>query len=261
MRILTTLLFSLVCCAGLFAQEALPMEQVMSQGDRQGMGLDSMTPQQKRAFEEWLARYTHHVLEQSPSFRQGQNLSTWVQSWPSYSNPTKNELSPEDIDQRQQANQMVDRVRNNGEFVDLKDGSSWHISPFFRYLTTQWQKNQTIELRKGRNSLHPWLLNNISLGQVAEADLGQTASPTGKKQAESPEYYQGATSVGNVTQQGDLLTLGDGTVWKVAPTDMYKVRNWPVGDRVRVEQSDNYLYTYRITNLDNGEVSLANPRK
>lgn len=261
MKILTALLLSLPFCSFAFAQEALPTEQIMSQEDRQNMGLDRMSPQEKRAFEEWVARYTHHVLEQSPSYRPGQNLSLWVQSWPSYSNPTKTNLSPEETELRQQANQLVDRIRNNGEYVDLKDGSSWHISPFFRYLTTQWQKNQTVEIRRGRNSMHPWLVNNVSLGQVAEADLTSQASNTGKKEPESPEYYHGAVAVGSVTQQGDLLTLGDGSVWKVAPTDMYKVRNWAPGDRVRVEKSDNFLYTYHLTNLDNGEVSLANPRK
>lgn len=242
------------------AAERLPVQQIMTQQDRDNIGFDSLTPAQKSAFEDWAGSWTHHVLEQAPTYRPGTNLSLWVQSWPAYANPTKSQYSPEEIAERQQANQLVDRIRNNGEYIDLKDGSSWHISPFFRYLTTQWLKNQTVEVQKGTNSLHPWLVHNISTGQVAEADLATPPSPTGKKENEGPEYYKGSITLQNVTGPGDIITLNDGSQWKTAPTDMYKAKNWSPEDRIRVEQSDNFLYKYRLTNLDTGEVALANQR-
>jgi hypothetical protein len=244
--------------SSLAAQETIPTQQMMTPQERASIGIDGLNPQQKQAFEEWAARWTHHVIEMSPSYRAGTSLSTWVQAWPSYANPTKTELTPNEVEQRQMANQSIDRVRNNGEYVDLRDGSSWHISPFFRYLTGTWQRGQTVEVSGSRNSLHPWQLHNLALGQVAEADLAVAASATGKKEPEPENYYNGAIPVSSATTSGDLLTLGDGTVWKIAPMDMAKVRYWRPNDRVRVEPSDNYLYKFSLTNLDNGEVSLAN---
>lgn len=254
-------ILSLTCSTTFLAADSLPVEQMMTQQERQSIGYDGMTLAQKSAFEQWAAKWTHHVISQAPSYRPGQDLTQWVQSWPSYANPTKTQLTPDEIAERQASNQIIDRIRNNGEYIDLHDGSSWHISPFFRYLTTNWQKNQTVDVKKGTNQLHPWLLNNISVGQVAEADLESPPSPTGKKPNESPEYYNGAVGMQNVTPQGDLMALSDGTQWKIAPTDMYKAKNWTPNDRIRVEPSDNYLYTYRLTNLDTGEAALANPRK
>lgn len=251
----------LLLCAKLSA-DSIPAEMMMSQNERQNMGYDDLTPQQKQAFQEWAARWTQHVLEQAPSYRPGQNLTLWVQSWPAHANPTKTQNTPQEIEQRQLSNQVIDRVRNNGEIIELKDGSSWRVSPFYRYQTTLWQKGQTVEVSQSRNSLHPWLLNNISTGLAVEADALSPASSTGKKAENPPEYYQGAVGIANVTQVGDILTLGDGTVWKVAPADQYKVRNWKPNDRIKVEQSDNFLYHYSLTNLDTGEVALANqPRK
>ncbi len=251
--------FSLV--ANTLRADGISAEQMMTPDERHSIGFDNLSSQQKNAFEQWAAKWTQHVLDQAPTYRPGQNLSLWVQSWPSYANPTKNELSPQELAEKQLRNQLVDRIRNNGEFIDLKDGSVWRISPFFRYLTTQWLKNQTVEVKPGPNQLHPWLVHNISVGQVADADLVSPPSPTGKKPDEPANFYNGTIPVQNITAQGDLLTLGDGSVWKIAPTDMYKAKNWAQSDRVRVEPSDNYLYTYRLTNLDTGEVTLANPRK
>lgn len=243
------------------AAESIPAQQVMTPEEKKNIGYDKLSSEEKRAFDQWVATWTLHVLEQSSSYRPGQNLSSWIQSWPSHANPTKTELTQDEINQRIQSNQMVDRVRTNGEFIDLRDGSTWHISPFFRYLTQNWQKGQTIEVQPGTNQMHPWLLHNISRGEVAEADMVSGPSPTGKRPDESPEHYVGAIAVQSTTPQGDLLSLADGTQWKVAPTDQFKVKNWNPADRIRVEPSENFLYKYKFTNLDTGETALGNPRK
>lgn len=253
------LMFLFITCS--LGAESIPAQQIMTPEEKKNMGYDKLSSEEKRAFEQWVATWTLNVLDQSSSYRPGQNLSQWIQSWPSHANPTKTELTQEELNQRIQSNQIVDRIRANGEFIDLRDGSSWHVSPFFRYLTKTWQKNQTVEVLKGTNQMHPWQLHNITLGQVAEADMVSGPSPTGKKPNESPEYYAGAVGMQSVTPQGDLLSLADGTQWKVAPTDQYKAKNWAQNDRVKVEPSDNYLYTYKLSNLDTGEVVLGNPRK
>lgn len=259
-QMLFYVLLSLHIASSLHA-ESLPAQQIMTREERERIGYDKLTPAEKNAFDQWVGRWTQAVLEQSPSYRPGQNISLWVQSWPSHANPTKTEYSPEEIQQRQASNQIIDRVRKDGEYIDLKDGSSWHISPFFRYLTTTWKKNQTVEVKKGTNQLHPWVLHNISVGHAAEADMGSEPSPSGKKENEPPEYYEGAVALQSTTTLGDLLSLADGSQWKIAPTDMNKVKAWTPSDRIRVEPSKNLTYTYRLTNLDTGEEALANPRK
>lgn len=241
--------------------ESIPGQQIMTPEERQAIGYDKMSPDQRRAFDDWAGRWTAAVLEQSPSWRPGQNITLWIQSWPSYANPTKTDFTPQEIAERIESNQIIDRVRNDGEYIDLKDGSSWKISPFFRYLTREWQKNQAVQVKKGSNQLHPWVLSNSSASQAAEADMIQGPSATGKKAAEPAEHYAGAIAMQSVTTQGDLMSLADGSQWKIAPTDQYKARNWKPSDRIRVENSTNFLYTYRLTNLDTGETALANPRK
>ena len=159
--------------------------------------------------------------------------------------------------ERQQSNQVVDKNRNNGEIIDLKDGSSWTISPFYRYLTTQWQKGQVITVSQGTNIRHPWVLNNLSTGQTAEADMTNPPSPSGKKPPENPQEFKGATQLQMVNTQGDAVSLADGSSWRIAPTDMYKSRTWNPSDRIKVEKSDSMLYPYRLTNLDTGETALA----
>jgi hypothetical protein len=251
-----TLLFTISLAA-----ESIPAQQMMTPAERQSIGYDKLSSQEKNAFEQWAGKWTQSVLDQAPTHRPGQNLSMWVQTWPGYANPTKTELSADDLAEKQLRNQFIDLIRNDGEFIDLKDGSVWRISPFFRYLTTKWQKGQTVEVKSGPNQLHPWLVHNISVGQVADADLTRAPSPTGVKETLPADFYKGTVTVQNITQPGDILTLADGTVWKIAPTDMYKAKNWAPSDRIRIEQSDNFLYTYRLTNLDTGEVALGNPRK
>jgi len=254
-----------ICFVSLFAHKAfadsLPAQQIMSQQEMRAMGLDKLNPDQKAAFERWAANFTHQVIEQAPSYRPGQNLSLWIQNWPSYANPTKSELTPEDIQMRQMKNQVIDRVRNNGEYIDLRDGSSWFISPVFRNLSTTWQKNHIIEVYQGQNQNHPWILKNVNFNQTVEANMAQPPSPTGKKEGEPPEFYKGAIGLQMVTGQGDYLSLADGSVWKIAPVDMYKASKWNPNDRIRVERSGDFLYNWRLTNLDTGESVLANPRK
>src|SRR5262245_1916784 len=126
----------LVCeTSQVLAEERLPAQQIMAIQDMDSMGFEKLSPEEKAAFERWAASWTHHVLDQASTYRPGQSLSAWIQSWPPYASPTKAEYTPEEIEMRQKSNQVIDRVRNNGEYIDLKDGSSWHISPFYRYLT------------------------------------------------------------------------------------------------------------------------------
>jgi hypothetical protein len=238
--------------------EKLSIQQIMSEAEMKQIGLDNLTPEQEQAFERWVATWTKRVIEQAPSYRPGENITTWIQRWPTYANPAKTEFSEEDFDSRQRLNQKVDKIRNDGEFVELKDGSIWQVSPVFRYLTTTWQRDQTIEIKKSDNVRHPYVLHNIDNEQVVQADLKQPPSPSGQKKSESAEYYQGSFTLSSTSEQGDVLYLDNGSAWKVAPMDMYRSRNWKVNDRIKVQKGDNILYQYRLQNLDTGEIALAN---
>lgn len=238
--------------------EKLLMPQIMTEQEMKQTGLDGASPEQRQAFERWAATWTKRVIEQAPSYRPGENLSLWIQKWPSYADPTKTEFKEEDFLNAQKANQKVDKVRNDGEIIELKDGSVWQISPFFRYLTTTWQRNHVVQIKKSENIRHPYSLYNVNLDQTAEANLKQPPSPTGKKNEENKETFKGSVSLQEVNLQGDTLTLVDGSSWKIAPLDIYRTRNWSPNDRIKIQRVDNSLYQYRLSNLDTGETALAN---
>src|SRR5262245_44586085 len=92
------------------AGERLPAQQIMTPEELDAIGYNNFTAEQKAAFESWAAAWTHHVIEQAPSYRPGQNISLWVQTWPSYANPTKTELTPEEMKARQISNQIIDKI-------------------------------------------------------------------------------------------------------------------------------------------------------
>lgn len=260
MKIVHFLCFALLPYASLSsaASEKLSLQQIMSEAEMKQIGLDNLSPEQEQAFERWVATWTKRVIEQAPSYRPGENITSWIQRWPSYANPVKTDFNEEDFNERQKLNQKVDKIRNDGEFVELKDGSIWQVSPVFRYLSTTWQRDQVIEIRKSENARHPYILHNMTNEQVVQADLKQPPSPSGQKKQESAEYYQGSFTLNGISEQGDVLYLNNGSSWKVAPMDMYRARNWKENDRIKVQKGDNILYQYRLQNLDTGEIALAN---
>lgn len=254
----------IVCLALLYAPllhaigEKLSIQQIMSEAEAKQIGLDGATPEQQQAFERWAANWTKRVIEQAPSYRPGENLSVWVQQWPGYANPAKTEFSETEFEQRQKANQKVDKIRNEGEFVELKDGSIWQISPVFRYLSTTWLRDQIIEIKQSTNVRHPYILHNTTTDQVVEANLKQPASQSGQERQKGPEYYKGSFTVTSTSQTGDVIVLSNGSSWKVAPMDNYKSASWKENDRITVQKSNNTLYQYSLKNLDTGEIAQAN---
>lgn len=253
-----SLLFLLTLSTPILLADSIPIQQVMTEDEIKKIGLDSATPEQRQAFENWIGSWTHRVVEQAPSYRPGTNISLWIQSWPSYANPTKTKLSKEDIDARLKANQRIDKVKNEGAIIELRDGSIWAVSPLYTYLTKDWLKNHVVKVDRSENVMFTYRLTNINNGQIAEANMKQAPSPTGQKAPDNPEEFKGALGLENVTTDGENVTLANGSQWKIAPVDMYKARTWKEHDRIKVEKADNFLYKYRLTNLDNGQTVLAN---
>jgi hypothetical protein len=241
-------------------QETLPASEIMTQEEMKQIGLANATPEQKKAFERWATQWTKRVLEQSSSYRSGENLSVWIGRWPSYAAPNKTELTQEDIAARQLHNQRVSKVINNGEIIELKDGSSWIIGPTYRYLTTTWQRDQEIDIKPSEDIHFKYTLHNKVLDQVANANMKAQASPTGQQKEAPPGTYKGSSPLKTVSISGDAITLGNGSSWNIAPLDMYRTKNWRENDRILAKPSRDPYFKFRLTNLDSGETALANPQ-
>ena len=253
-----TYLFLILCISAPLAAAPLSLEQVMTEEELKSTGMQNASPQQKQALESWISAWTLRVIEQAPTYRPGTDLSTWVQRWPSYLQPKSSSPSEQQIAERLRQNARVDKVRNEGAIIELKDGSVWQISPLYTYLTVIWQKGEQVVFEKSENYLYKFRMRNVVRNEVAECNLKEAASPSGEKKEPGPEYYTGSQTLVSIDGIGENLLLSDNTFWKIAPVDMFKAKNWHTNDRVRVEKVDNFLYHYRLTNLDNGEVVLAN---
>ena len=240
------------------AQQSLPLSQVMTPQEMKETGMDNLSPDQRAAMEAWLGRWTQSVISQSPSYRQSEDVSQWVNQWPSYEQPSNEEISPKQRQEKQRQNQEVLRVLNNGQVIELKDGSSWRIGDTYQYVSTQWQRGQRILVSDSGNSLFPYWLTNVSIGQQVQAKMQQPPSPSGQAEPKPASYYRGAIALTFVTNTGEFIHLGNGMIWRIAPMDTAKVLLWRPHDRIRIESSSDFLYKYRLTNLDNGEEALAN---
>ena len=253
------LLLILCSFSSLFA-ENIPMQEIMTQDEMKKIGLDTATTQQKAAFEQWIGGWTQRVIEQAPSYRPGESLVLWIQKWPSYASPTKSKLSQKDIEARMRANQRVDRIRDNGATIELKDGSVWQVSPVYTYLSRRWVPGQVVEIGVSEDIYYKRTLRNINRDQLVLANMKTPPSPTGEKKPEDEAFYKGAQGLMDVSDRGETIRLQDNSQWKIAPVDQYKVRVWKTNDRIRVEPEDNFLYKYKLTNLDSGQTALANKK-
>jgi hypothetical protein len=258
MRILFLFLITCSICP-LFSQR-IPIQEVMTKEEMKKIGVDSATTEQKAAFEEWLSLWTLRVVEQAPTYRPGENLLLWIQKWPDYAKPTKSKLTKKELEERQRANQRIDKVKNEGATIELKDGSVWQVAPTYTYLSRLWAPGQVIEVGNSEDIRYTRTLKNINRNQLVHANMKAPPSPTGEKQLEDETYYKGSKGVTDIGDRGETLRLEDNSNWQIAPVDQYKVRIWKQNDRIRVEPDDNFLYKYKLTNLDSGQTALANKK-
>lgn len=247
-----------LCAVG----NVLSLQQVMSEEELKVCGLNKLNQNQRKALEAWIGKWTVDVLNHARTFRPQMNLGDWVQSWPSYDNPTRQNLTPEQEQHRTQANQVIVRNINNGEFIELKNGSTWKIADTYRYVANGWNRNDVIQIMKSENSEHPFILKNVTQdNQIVQANMKQAPSPTGVRKQEPPSYYQGAVLFAGQRNYGQFVDLQNNTSWEISPQDYEKTRNWFVNDRIRVGQSRDYYFVNTLTNLDTGEVALARPER
>lgn len=252
-----------MCSFKLYADgNILTLREVMPQEQIKRSGLDKLTPEQRRSLEIWISKWTVDVITHARSYRPQMNLAEWIREWPSYDNPTRGNLSPEQEQQRTQANQVIVRNINNGTTLELKNGSVWEIAETYRYVSNGWHRNDVVQILKSENNEHPFVLKNLTQdNQIVQANLKTAASPTGVRKSEPPSYYKGAVLFAGQRNYGQFVDLQNNTSWEVQPQDYEKTRNWFVNDRIRVGQSRDYYFVNTLTNLDTGEVVLARPER
>lgn len=242
----------------LTADDVLPLNRIMSKEEMAKTGINSLNAEQKRQLEQWLTNWTQQVINESDSYHTSKTIPEWVASWPAYAQPLSKEPPEVAAEERSVANQKIDKIRNEGEIIELKNGSVWIISPFDRHKTRRWTRNDVIRIENSRNVWRPYKLKNMTKLQIADAELKTPASETGEKEPDEPEMFKGTIGVEAVIQRGQLVQLKDKTRWAIAPADQIIARNWKKDDRIKILKTDSYLYEYSLQNLDGGETVLAN---
>jgi hypothetical protein len=263
-----TLLFvALFACASFSAAEPLPMNLLMNDQELEKTGMKELTPQQRQAFEKWAGEWTQKVLDQSKGYHRSIPLKQWVTEWPLAEQANPNASQEEIAEQQKQLNKVVDKIRDNGAIVELKDGSIWKISELDRKKTVTWNRGDKVNWEKTSMTYPPYRLHNLmenninpTVNQVADAEMIVAPSSTGKKSPYPAEYYKGSTLLSYVHAKGWEITMEDKAVWKIAPRDWQTVLRWEKADRIKVEKTNDLLYPYKLLNLDNGEQALANKK-
>ena len=70
-----------------------------------------------------------------------------------------------------------------------------------------------------------------------------------------PTYIGADESIEEVSSNGAIITLSDGSIWKVSPLDQLDTALWlPVSD-VRIVAGDDPSYPYKMINKDDGEMA------
>lgn len=240
--------------------ESIAVESIMTKEDMEKIGLDKATDAQKKAFNDWIGRWTKKVLDQSPSYHPSMGLNEWIRSWPGFVAPAKVSKEKEKIEEREKANRQIDKNLNDGGTLELKNGSVWEIAEIDRYKTRRWLRGDTIEWEQTVDDVaHPYRLTDVTRRQTALGTMIRGPSPTGQKTAENKDYYKDSVRVLGVRRKGEYLDLANKSSWKIALRDQIRVNTWKSGDRIRIGPHDDFLYPFELTNLDSGESALANP--
>ncbi|MDB6081359.1 MAG: hypothetical protein JWO53_631 [Chlamydiia bacterium] len=242
----------------LFA-ETLPLDETMNKEDQQKIGLDKMSDPQKKALEEWITTWTKNVLSQSTTYHPSKTLQEWIASWPLAISPHKKGSSDEIIAQQKLLNRKVDKVKDQGSIIELKDGSIWQIAEYDTYRSKRWIRDDQIEWAPSQDVHFSYKLKNLTRSQTVMAAMKASPSETGVKTPEPEEYYAGTVKVTQVDPKGETITLEDNKSWRIAPIDQMRVKAWKVSDRIKTATSEDVIYKNILTNLDSGETVLGIP--
>ena len=228
-------------------------DMAMTQQDRENIGIDRMTPQQKKALERWLDNWTRTVLIHAPSYHPSLSLTQWVILW------KKEQIQKKIIEEENPEAAVHTIFRNkNGEVLELADGSLWNIVVFDQYTVSMWRRNEKVTISPNKYDLtRPYTIYNIARNEQAGAQQQRKAFPNGKRPKEPSSYFANSHTIDSIGINGTTVTINE-KEWNIAPIDQARVvNNWQILDRIRVTKSNDLLYPSKLENLDSGDSANA----
>lgn len=247
-----TLLSYTICC---FSNDSISLDLAATVEEQDMLGFSDFSDEKRKELEQWLAKWTHKVLEASKTYHPALSLNEWINQWPMYLQASTTNNTPAVIAQKEQVQNTL--LRNiNGERIILTNGSEWEILPGDRYIATLWLRDTPIEIkeRKGTMSFSYTLINTTNNTQVYAKKI-KDPSP---QRIEASGYFKGTFQLHVLNSTGNEIRLMNNSSWKIAPLDHKKVATtWKLHDRIRIENSNDTLYPYVLNNLDSGSSALA----
>ena len=139
-----------------------------------------------------------------------------------------------------------------GELIQLTDGSLWQIPSFDKKNISNWAVNDSIQISSTQDKQFPFRLTNRCSQSTVRAIMKAGAAVQRYPDCGCP----GANDQGTVLQnigEGDMIQLGDGTLWEIAAYEQMKSKLWREGDRIFITRSRNPIYPFQLTNLTSQE--------
>lgn len=233
--------------------EALRTDIAMSPEERKNTGIDSLSSDKKAAFEAWLGTFTSKVIRQAPTYHEGNSLETWINGWPDFLRPNSKASQKEKDQERKEVNQVVFRVYDDKQQLELQNGSLWSIAAPDYPIVQYWDRGDVIEAKKTNAIFPQWILFNITQQNQAGATKIREATATGAREADTTNYFTGSVSLQSCTTWGEQITLQDNTRWDISPVQQNLVAKWKPNERIRyTKNSPDVMYDHTITNLDRG---------
>jgi|GEM_PF-6465741 len=248
--------------------ENLSLNSVMSIEDQRATGLDAVSPSQQAAFEAWLGAWTMAVIEKAHTHDSSTNLQGWVDGWAETTRPVvvkrwRHAASRHQTQQEKDflkeeedspsSGTVLARIRNQGEIVELSDGSSWRIADVDKSTTQYWMRKDVITLEKTKVFFPPYRMTNVTRNQRVDVKERVATSV-------ATDDQEGTLQLRSMTRYAEEITLSDGSVWRIAPTDKQRVLRWRLGDQIRPGTTRDVLYPYSLENIDNGDTIKANKK-
>ena len=65
----------------------------------------------------------------------------------------------------------VGKLENNGQLLELEDGSRWEVYEGFAFRTAGWSAGEMVAVKQSKNAEYPYLLVNIHKNEQVEASF------------------------------------------------------------------------------------------
>ena len=158
---LCSLLIAAPLCGPAFAQSTpiIAMDKVMTAEELKAAGLDTLTPAQRSALDQWLSEYTVKLIQlaQRPEKTTGSPRAITGPGTPTYSGAS--------------GGHWIRSKADNGGMITLEDGSIWEINSIDRIDTILWLPTTGITVLKAPQPVgdYKYMLLNKDDGEKALA--------------------------------------------------------------------------------------------